>query len=421
MAGYLAAWKALPPSVEHVIVIRDTPKVHGDTDSCVQEALGEGDRPGRACAVPRRAALDRDPAAVAAARLGSSRVRTVDLTRFFCDRRRCYPVIGGALVFKDPTHLTRGVRHEPRAVPAPRPRRRRCALRAGRRPRACRGASAPRRAIHGVDAGTPGGGSTCGRRRAAAKRPFFHCKRIFRLAEKRVCGFGVAPARATKVVALIGDSHAGQWAPAVDAVARRHRWQGIQLGHASCPLSRAVRNLVEPNRSHCLRWRRALFAWFAQHPEVSTVFVSQLTGGSGVVPTRGRSEFATAMAGYAAAWRRLPRSVKQIVVIRDTPKVHGNTDTCVERAMARRAVAGLACAVPRSTALDADPAFAAARRLRSGRVRAVDLTRYFCDRRRCYPVIGGALVFKDTTHLTGVYSTTLAPYLLRAIDGALRP
>jgi hypothetical protein len=52
-------------------------------------------------------------------------------------------------------------------------------------------------------------------------------------------------------------------------------------------------------------------------------------------------------------------------------------------------------------------------------VRAVDLTRFFCDRRRCYPVIGGALVFKDPTHLTGVFATTLAPYLLRAIDGAL--
>jgi hypothetical protein len=234
---------------------------------------------------------------------------------------------------------------------------------------------------------------------------------------KQVCGFGVAPARATKVVALIGDSHAGHWKPALDAVARVQGWHGIQLGHASCPLSRATRDLVEPDRSHCRRWKRAVFAWFARHPEVTTVFVSQLTGGSGVVPTRGRSEFATSMAGYAAAWRRLPHSVKQIVVIRDTPKVHGNTDTCVERAMARRIAAGIACAVPRAGALDPDPAFAAARRLRSGRVRAVDLTRFFCGRRRCYAVIGGALVLKDPTHLTGVYATTLGPYLLRAIGG----
>jgi peptidoglycan/LPS O-acetylase OafA/YrhL len=418
VAGYLAAWKALPRSVAHIIVIRDTPKVHGNTDTCVQQGIDRGDPSGRACAVPRRAALDRDPAAEAALRLRSSRVRTVDLTRFFCGRRRCYPVIGGALVFKDPTHLT------PVYARSLAPFLRRRLDAAMRAPRRAAVARAPR--CFGAAARDPRHPCRNPRLRLevrptprGAKRPFGHCKILFRLAEKQVCGFGVAPARATKVVALIGDSHAGQWKPALDAVARRHRWQGIQIGHASCPLSKAVRNLVEPNRSHCLRWRRAVFAWFARHPEVSTVFVAQLTGGSGVVPTRGRSEFATALAGYAAAWRSLPSSVEHIVVIRDTPKVHGNTDTCVERAMARHAVAGLACAVPRKTALDADPAFSAARRMRSGRVRAVDLTRFFCDRRRCYPVIGGALVFKDPTHLTGVFATTLAPYLLRAIDGAL--
>jgi hypothetical protein len=34
-------------------------------------------------------------------------------------------------------------------------------------------------------------------------------------------------------------------------------------------------------------------------------------------------------------------------------------------------------------------------------------------------VIGGALVCRDQNHLTAVYSATLGPYLLRAVDGAL--
>jgi hypothetical protein len=49
----------------------------------------------------------------------------------------------------------------------------------------------------------------------------------------------------------------------------------------------------------------------------------------------------------------------------------------------------------------------------------VDLTRYFCDRTRCYPVIGGALVHQDLTHMTATFNVTLAPYLLRAVDRIL--
>jgi hypothetical protein len=45
----------------------------------------------------------------------------------------------------------------------------------------------------------------------------------------------------------------------------------------------------------------------------------------------------------------------------------------------------------------------------------VDLTKFFCDSRQCFPVIGGALVYKDATHITSVYGRTLGPYLLRAL------
>ena len=93
----------------------------------------------------------------------------------------------------------------------------------------------------------------------------------------------------------------------------------------------------------------------------------------------------------------------------------GSTDICVERAMARKRPAGPACAQPRSVSLDRDGAAIAAARLRSERVHTVDLTRFFCDS-RCYPVIGGALVYKDYTHLTTVFAESVGPYLQRAIE-----
>jgi hypothetical protein len=40
-------------------------------------------------------------------------------------------------------------------------------------------------------------------------------------------------------------------------------------------------------------------------------------------------------------------------------------------------------------------------------VRLVDLTRFVCGPRRCFPVIGGMLVYQDTNHVTVAFNRTL--------------
>ena len=52
-------------------------------------------------------------------------------------------------------------------------------------------------------------------------------------------------------------------------------------------------------------------------------------------------------------------------------------------------------------------------------LRVIDLTRYMCSARRCYAVVGNALVHKDKGHLTQVYATTLGPYLRPILVRAL--
>jgi hypothetical protein len=106
VSGYINAWNALPRSVTHIIVIRDTPKIHFDTLDCVTRAHAHHQQAGAACAVARSGAISRDPAEVAAARLHSRRIQVVDLNDFICDSALCYPVVGGVLVFKDVHHLT---------------------------------------------------------------------------------------------------------------------------------------------------------------------------------------------------------------------------------------------------------------------------------------------------------------------------
>jgi hypothetical protein len=235
-----------------------------------------------------------------------------------------------------------------------------------------------------------------------------------------VCAFGVDAGHATETIAIVGDSHAGGLRAAVATVARAHGWRGLSITHSSCPLSTAVRALPDPVLfQRCADWKTRVFAWFQRHPEIHTVFVAGLSGGSGVLPAGGQDRFATAVAGYVGAWNALPPTVRHIVVMRDTPKARHTTAACIERAMALRRDAGIACAVPRSGALDPDPLVVAAARMRSPRVQVVDLTGAFCSDRLCFPVIGGALVFRDVTHLTAVFAATLGPFLQRQVDGLM--
>jgi hypothetical protein len=242
------------------------------------------------------------------------------------------------------------------------------------------------------------------------------CVAVRRQTAPPVCSFGTAATEATGTVALVGDSHAGHWRGALTHVALAKGWRGLSLTHSSCPLQVAVRDLPEPRRSLCAEWKRQVFEWFALHPEVQTVFVAGLTGGSGVVPTAGKNRFASSVGGFADAWKALPPTVRNVVVIRDTPKFRADTDDCINRAIAERESPGRACALPRDDVMDPDPAIVASTFFPPSRVQAVDLTRFFCDARLCFPVVGGGLVLRDSTHMTGVFTATLGPYLLAAYD-----
>ncbi|MDP1848792.1 MAG: SGNH hydrolase domain-containing protein [Solirubrobacteraceae bacterium] len=229
------------------------------------------------------------------------------------------------------------------------------------------------------------------------------------------CQFGVQTTRAQRTIAVIGDSHAAHWRGAIEVVAQARRWTGYSLTRSGCPLSTATPDLEPTQRKSCAYWRRAVHEWFRRHPEVRTVFVSQLAG-LGVRAPRGRSSREYEIQGFLKAWRRLPSTVREIIVLRDTPVRGDETSLCVDRAMRRRQRVGQVCSFPRSRAVRRDPAAIAALRRGMRRVHLVDLTKFMCSPKLCYPVVGGVLVYKDQTHLTPLFASTLGPFLLRSVN-----
>jgi hypothetical protein len=233
-----------------------------------------------------------------------------------------------------------------------------------------------------------------------------------------VCAFGVPATEATRTVALLGDSHAEHWRAALEVVAQRLHWSVFSLTRPSCAFTLAIAAAADPKRPQCLEWNRSVLGWLALNPSVSAVVMSDHSGPVRALP--GESPMAASVAGITAAWAALPGSVKHVIAIRDDPFIQEGTLPCVERAIALRENAANVCAFPRRGALHRDPDVVAAQRLGSPRVQVVDLTHFFCGRVRCFPVVGGALVYRDNfDHLTRAFSTSLGPFLLRAIHGLM--
>ncbi|HUR84716.1 MAG TPA: SGNH hydrolase domain-containing protein [Solirubrobacteraceae bacterium] len=229
------------------------------------------------------------------------------------------------------------------------------------------------------------------------------------------CHFGATRATTNDTVALIGDSHATHWRAAVDVVAKSHNWPAISITRSGCPFSEAQVILPRDQTRNCQRWNRELLAWLNRRPDVSTIFLSHRSKAQ-FVRKRGLTNFETAVRGHMARWRELPDTVRNIYVIRDTPRSSAAAVDCVRRTLARKQPSAVLCARARGRSLRRDPAVTAARRLASPRVKVLDMTRYFCDSAHCYPVVGGALVHKDATHLTAIFARTLGRFMLRMVD-----
>lgn len=225
-----------------------------------------------------------------------------------------------------------------------------------------------------------------------------------------VCAFGQSRALAQWNVALVGDSHAGHWRGALVEVAAQAGWRGRSMTRAGCAISVAApANQPRERQRGCRRFNRAVIRFLETNPEISTVFVAANAENRQGPPS-----------AFARAWRRLPASVRHIVVLRDTPQRTQNTFSCIQSAMARGANAGRACAAPRAAMLRPDKQVQAAMRWPSRRVDVIDLSRHMCSTRLCFPVVGGALVNRDIDHLTDTFARSLGPFLLRRLQTLMR-
>lgn len=100
--GLMTYWNRWTAAGAQVVAIADPPLNGGVRP---QNCILDNPRNPVACVVDRDKALVSDPLTEVARSSGNPRVRSADLTDYFCDGQFCYAVVGHTVIYYDPTHL----------------------------------------------------------------------------------------------------------------------------------------------------------------------------------------------------------------------------------------------------------------------------------------------------------------------------
>ncbi len=215
-------------------------------------------------------------------------------------------------------------------------------------------------------------------------------------------------------VALVGDSHAAMWQPALEPVARDRHWRLETMSKVLCPLMDLPVNSPYLGRkfTECEQWRGDVMARLAKEkPRLIVLDMSRRYG----------ADFG--FTSYDQAWldsltklvQRLRGTGAKVLVLSQVPDPHGTVPTCVSAHMDNAA----ACAPAKAEGLNDGGMAAEAAATAAGGGQYVELSELFCTADRCPVIVGNTLVFRDDNHVTTEYAQVLAPLLTEMVERAL--
>ncbi|MFG1990432.1 acyltransferase family protein [Actinoplanes sp. NPDC048988] len=235
--------------------------------------------------------------------------------------------------------------------------------------------------------------------------------------QDRACVYG--DPNGARTMYLIGDSHAAQWFPAVEGVARGHGWKLIALTKAACQLPSVLNfnTVLDKPYTECVAWRdQILDRVAADQPDLVVMASNDLDNGGiydahgRIIERTGRQDDPAWVSGWQKTWARLAGVTK--VLLQDTPYPADVAPECAatnprqifkcDRSAVR------AIAEPRRRAMVAEQA------AKNG-IRVINPTPWFCADRKCPIVVGNTLVYKDDNHMSLPYSRALTPVLDEAL------
>ena len=226
------------------------------------------------------------------------------------------------------------------------------------------------------------------------------------------CVYGDPDSEVT--VAILGDSHALQYSPTMIKLAERNGWRLLTFMRGACVIANVN------YRPGCLEWlNNALDRIEAEEPDLvitttGTTDRYKVRDDDGEDMSREES-MPFLIQGFRDTHKRLLDTGAKVVLIRDQARAPFVPHECVADAMG--ALRKCAFKPRRSDENSFD--FLAVRKMK--RVTMIDPMKILCPRDLCPAVIGNAVVYRDSYHLSATFAETLADWLERRLPEIPKP
>lgn len=220
----------------------------------------------------------------------------------------------------------------------------------------------------------------------------------------------------SRKIALVGNSHAGQWLPALQNIADKDDLQITTYLVSACAPIDADLAISSEKRKGCREWgERMVEATDGRAFDLVIVASRNVYGVKGAPKERFNQELEDGYQGLLASWRGADTNV---LVLHDTPFPH-DTVASIPDCLANEDKSIETCSGKPSEWIPHDPLYQAARKM-GGNIRSTNLNDHICRPKRCYGANGGVVTYFDGSHLSATYATTLSPYLEPKVLSALK-
>ena len=233
-------------------------------------------------------------------------------------------------------------------------------------------------------------------------------------ARRPVCTYGNGRTK----VALVGNSHAGQWLPALQEIAKERDWTISTFLASRCsPTDSELAFDSDASAEGCLAFGKWVLDR-TSHGQFDVIIAAARQS----LPVHGE-DFGTtldkAVIGYESYLQKWTAGGTPIVVIRDSP-FPGNTVRNVPDCIASSKKPLVDCSGTPKSWHSMDPLADAARSSAKGSASVVDMSEFFCRDDICPAIIGSVIAYIDGSHLTATYVRTLIPYLATKLEKVIR-